>query len=124
MFFTMGKYTLSNLFKKPATLMYPFKPQKFFANTRGKITIDIDTCIFCGICAKKCPSDAITVDKAGRTWEIDNLKCIYCISCVEACPKKSLSSENKYFNSLGVGEKASSKESFKGKPVEPKVEVK
>ncbi len=50
-----------------------------------------DSCVYCTLCAKKCPSEAITVDRANKTWEIDREKCTQCGICIESCPKKSLS---------------------------------
>ncbi|MEG2638718.1 MAG: 4Fe-4S binding protein, partial [Clostridiales bacterium] len=66
--FKMGKVVLRSLFKKPATLMYPVVPREYTPITKGHMTIDIDTCIFCGLCAKKCPTNAITIDREARTW--------------------------------------------------------
>jgi formate hydrogenlyase subunit 6/NADH:ubiquinone oxidoreductase subunit I len=91
-----AKTALKNLNSRPATLMYPKKKRVFYARTRGHIAIGIESCIFCGICAKKCPSGAIRVDKTGKVWEIDRLKCVQCNACVESCPKKCLAMEQSY----------------------------
>jgi len=82
-----------NLFTKPATRKYPYTKREPFKSTRGCIDVDIDKCILCGICQKKCPSDAIKVDKKNNTWEIDSYKCIVCNVCVESCPKKCIISD-------------------------------
>ena len=76
--------------------MYPVIPREWKERTRGRIEIDIDTCIFCGICSRKCPTDAIAVDKAEKTWTIERMGCIQCSCCVEACPKKCLINEAGY----------------------------
>ena len=55
----IGKMVMSHLFRKPSTLMYPVIPRKFEERTRGHIEIDVDACILCGICQKRCPTDAI-----------------------------------------------------------------
>jgi len=86
----IGKVVLKSLFKKPATLMYPIVPREWQERTRGHIEINVEDCILCGICSKKCPSNAITVDKGKRTWMIERMKCIQCGSCYENCPKKCL----------------------------------
>ena len=62
------------------------------ATTDGKLTCS-DTCVYCTLCAKQCPEGAITVDRAEKTWAVDDEKCIKCGICVEKCPKKSLSIE-------------------------------
>lgn len=94
--FKIGKVVLKSLFKKPATLMYPVVPRQWQERTRGQVGIDVDNCIVCGICAKKCPANAITVDRKARTWEIQRMQCIQCNCCVEACPKSCLVMENQY----------------------------
>ena len=53
-------------------------------------TIDPETCKGCGICAKKCPADAITGEKK-KPYTIDTAKCIKCNACIEACPFGSIS---------------------------------
>lgn len=82
---------LKNVVSKPATRMYPYAKRAPMKNTRGALgEININTCIFCGICEKRCPSNAITVNKVERSWELNRLKCIVCNVCVEACPKDCL----------------------------------
>ncbi|WP_010251152.1 4Fe-4S binding protein [Acetivibrio cellulolyticus] len=94
--FNMAKTIFANLFRKPATLMYPVVKREFTRNTRGKVELNIETCVFCGICQKKCPTGAITVDRANKKWEIERFKCIACSYCVESCPKKCLAMGNEY----------------------------
>jgi formate hydrogenlyase subunit 6/NADH:ubiquinone oxidoreductase subunit I len=76
--------------------MYPVRPREWKERTRGHIAIDMDTCILCGICGKKCPTDAITVDRDSKTWSIKRMQCIQCSCCVEVCPKKCLVNEATY----------------------------
>lgn len=91
-----AKTILKNLFSSPATRMYPTKPKEYFLRARGQIKIDIEQCIFCGICVRKCPTGALAVSKEERSWEIERLKCIQCNSCVDTCPKKCLTMLNAY----------------------------
>jgi ech hydrogenase subunit F len=94
--FKLGKMIIRSLFKKPATLMYPVIQRQWQERTRGHIESRIDSCVFCGICQKKCPTGAITVDKADRSWSIARMQCVSCGCCVEACPKKCLRIDNAY----------------------------
>jgi len=94
--FKLGKMVMRSLFKKPATLMYPVIPREWQERTRGHIENQINECIFCGICQRKCPTNAIVVDKNKRSWEIARMQCIQCSCCVEVCPKKCLTNENTY----------------------------
>lgn len=94
--FKLGKMTMRSLFGKPACAMYPVKTREPYARTKGHIEVDIETCILCGICEKKCPCEAIVVNKAERTWAIDVFRCVQCRSCVLACPKSCLTMETTY----------------------------
>jgi ech hydrogenase subunit F len=90
----MFKTIISSLFKKSATLPYPKEPKKTFPATRGHVEVDMEQCILCGMCQRKCPTGAITVDRAGKTWTIAAYDCCQCKSCVDNCPKKCLRMEN------------------------------
>lgn len=82
------KTILRNLFSKP----YTRKAEKEYPEgTRGHVENDMDVCILCGLCSIKCPTHAITVDKAEKTWSIRPMSCIQCRCCVDNCPKKCLS---------------------------------
>jgi formate hydrogenlyase subunit 6/NADH:ubiquinone oxidoreductase subunit I len=94
--FTMTKTVTKNLLGGPATLMYPKRKRTYTPITRGRVEVNIDKCIFCGMCDRRCPTDAITVTKDCREWQIDRLKCCACNLCVEICPVKCLSMENQY----------------------------
>ena len=89
-FYKISKVVLRSMFQKPATLMYPTVPRTWEERTRGHIGIEETACILCGICVRKCPTNAIAVSREQRTWVIERMRCIQCGSCVEACPKKCL----------------------------------
>lgn len=94
--FKIGKVLMKSLFGKPATLMYPVAPAKVTEATRGHMTIEIENCIFCGLCQKKCPTNAITVDRNAGTWSIQRMKCIQCNACAYTCKKDALHMANTY----------------------------
>jgi formate hydrogenlyase subunit 6/NADH:ubiquinone oxidoreductase subunit I len=56
----------------------------------GKPTNDPSKCVYCTLCARKCPTEALTVDRAAKTWTLDEEKCIGCGTCVESCPKNCI----------------------------------
>jgi len=86
----MAKTVLVSLFKKPVTRNYPVKSRELPTIVRGQVVFESENCIYCGICVRKCPTDAISVSKKDKTLTIDQFDCIQCNSCVEMCPKQSL----------------------------------
>ena len=76
---------LRNLARKPFTEKYPQEKPQVPYNFRGKVVHIPDKCIYCGLCAKYCPSNAITVDVKNKTWSIDYGKCLFCQQCEEVC---------------------------------------
>ena len=56
----------------------------------GKPVNDTSKCVFCTLCARKCPAGALEVDRAAKTWTLDEDKCVACGACAEACPKKCI----------------------------------
>jgi ech hydrogenase subunit F len=96
----MAKTVINSLFSRPATLMYPARPAKRTAVTRGHIVIDPANCITCRSCQRKCPTGAICVEVKEKTWQIDRLRCVICNSCVDVCPTKCLSMDPAYPKAL------------------------
>ena len=84
---------LASLFKKPATVKYPYEKMPMPAKFRGKLKFAPEKCIGCLLCVKDCPAKAIKINKVGDKKyeaEIDLGKCVYCGQCVDSCPKKAL----------------------------------
>jgi hydrogenase-4 component H/formate hydrogenlyase subunit 6 len=82
---------LANLFRRRFTQRYPKVKPEVPGDLRGKLYHDRGKCIYCGLCAKYCPSHAITVDLQKKIWTHDLGKCLFCGQCEETChnlPKK------------------------------------
>lgn len=54
-FMDFTRTALKNLFSKPATRQYPQVPREYPARSRGHVEIDMEACILCGLCSRKCP---------------------------------------------------------------------
>jgi NADH-quinone oxidoreductase subunit I len=87
------------LFKRKATLNYPYEKNPVSARYRGEHALrrypnGEERCIACKLCEAICPAQAITIEAEPRAdgsrrttrYDIDMVKCIYCGLCQEACP--------------------------------------
>ncbi|MBM3504382.1 MAG: NADH-quinone oxidoreductase subunit NuoI [Alphaproteobacteria bacterium] len=91
--------TLRYMFKKKATINYPFEKGSISPRFRGEHALrrypnGEERCIACKLCEAVCPALAITIEAEPRAdgsrrttrYDIDMTKCIYCGFCQEACP--------------------------------------
>lgn len=90
----MLKNILHNLVNDYATRPYPFELREPLKGYRGRIYNEVEDCIFCSSCARKCPTGAITVDPKAGTWIYDPFLCVYCSACVDICPTKCLKQDH------------------------------
>jgi NADH-quinone oxidoreductase subunit I len=91
--------TFSYMFKRRATINYPYEKGPLSPRFRGEHALrryasGEERCIACKLCEAVCPAQAITIeaepreDGSRRTtrYDLDMTKCIYCGFCQEACP--------------------------------------
>lgn len=102
----MLKTVLKQFFSDPATILFPSEPAKKFDATRGHVVFDGSKCTSCSLCSKHCPSQAIAVDRAAKTWTIDRFRCVICNNCVDLCKFGALSFENTYSESATPSERS------------------
>lgn len=68
------------------------KHRETFTRSKAEKTIPHvgDACVYCTLCAQKCPKQAIQVDRSAKRWELDEQLCIGCGLCAKNCPKQCI----------------------------------
>jgi formate hydrogenlyase subunit 6/NADH:ubiquinone oxidoreductase subunit I len=97
---------IRQLFKKPATVQYPFERNKVPATLRGKPVMNPGLCVGCKMCERDCPSEAITIQKVSETTDEQGKvkrnfsmtfyldRCTHCAQCEESCAKRAITMDN------------------------------
>ncbi len=82
------------VFRNGQTSAYPTERLVFSERFRGRHKFYFDRCISCGLCARVCPCNSITlVEVEGREKkhpQFDYQTCSFCGYCVEFCPKNAI----------------------------------
>ena len=94
---------ISNLFRKPGTVLFPAENLPVPECFRGRIRITEDKCIGCSRCALVCPSQCILMVPDQKEIEVKGrkitrkkrprikvLRCIRCGLCEDACPSEAI----------------------------------
>ncbi len=114
--------TAKKLREPRSTFFYPYEPPKLEERYRGapmlvRIAGETDekeaACTACGLCAKACPVNCITVERnkdkeaplKAAVWNLDLTKCMICGLCVEACPQGALKMSHDFENAVYVKDK-------------------
>jgi len=103
--------TFKALISPTVTVQYPREKIDITPNYRGHIELiknpetGTHQCIVCGMCARECTSDCITVEgekregvkgKALTRYDLNFTTCSLCGSCVDICPAGALRFSHAY----------------------------
>ena len=96
------KVLFNNVLKGPSTDPFPmgktFTPERF----RGKVKIDPNLCMGCGICKHVCAAGAISIkqraDQSGCDIVVWHNSCCLCANCQIYCPVKALTLSTDWHN--------------------------
>lgn len=102
----MLKTILKQFFHEPATTQFPAVPLENFEGTRGHLVFDPSKCTSCMMCMKRCPSQAITIQRDEKIWTLDRFRCVMCGNCVDVCKFDSLWMEREYAKSATPAERS------------------
>ncbi len=87
----MARRSLRNVVGRPATRRYPTEQRPRFSGARGTLELNLWSCVFCGLCVRRCPAAALECSREEQWFAVDQLRCISCGVCVDVCNKDSLS---------------------------------
>ncbi len=84
---------LRNIISGPSTDPFPFGETFSPKSIRGRIRIDPERCLGCGMCRHVCVAGAINITKTENDWTITIWQdsCCLCRSCVTFCPMHAMS---------------------------------
>lgn len=97
----LGEVT-KNLFRKTATVKYPFEHIKVPSGYRGAPEVNPEICIACKTCEKECPTHCIGITPVDPVeisnyspdkgkpfrFSINLAQCMFCQQCEELCPMR------------------------------------
>ena len=96
------KVLFRNLLQGPSTDPFPLVPETFTPDRlRGKVVINKDLCMGCGICNYVCVAGAINIEKRedGHTITVWHNACCRCAACRQYCPMHAISLEPDWHSS-------------------------
>jgi len=100
MVLSIFKVLWNNLKQGPSTDPFPFGETFTPARLRGKVTVDPESCVGCGVCATVCAGNAIKhverEDGSGKDFYVWHNTCTFCGLCQHYCPTDAIRLTNNW----------------------------
>jgi formate hydrogenlyase subunit 6/NADH:ubiquinone oxidoreductase subunit I len=102
---------LHSVFRRTATVQYPYARTPVPSRLRGMILFNPEKCTGCALCMKDCPSNAIeiiAVDKPNKRFimRLHLDRCTFCAQCIVNCNFKCLEMTNEQWENAALKRKA------------------
>ena len=98
----LGKTIKTAILGKQYTTEFPERRESLPDSYRGRLRLDMSTCISCSACAIICPNKTITMvdvltDRGEKVMpQVGHERCLFCALCEEVCPPKCLTLTKSY----------------------------
>ena len=103
------KVLFRNLLEGPSTDPLPTKDTPTPERVRGRVLVDPNLCVGCGVCKRVCAAGAIDItrkaDKSGFTITVWRNSCCLCAACRHYCPTGAMSINNDWHSAHLESEK-------------------
>jgi len=106
-YFGLVPALLDAILSKPDTVSYPFTPLELSENYRGKVLIQPENCIGCGLCVRDCPAMALELIRESRTnFQLVHYptRCTSCGQCQLSCLHDAIYLTNQFVPSTATPE--------------------